>query len=275
MSVHVKRRAFPRWLSLGATLQNLLKLLRSTRPCRNAFVNLAFPAACVGCHTEIATDERETAETLVCTDCVEQLEFFKGPTCQRCGARAPASPATREECGRCSGVKLWFDEAIALGEYTGAMRQWLLRMKHRQGDLLSLAAGRLIWQHYQDRLTASKPDVIVPVPMHWRRRWSRGTNSAALMAEVLADRLRAPLATKLLCRRRHTPPQFSLPPSERKANVRGAFAVRLGYHLEQASVLLVDDILTTGSTCGEAARALKREGAARVTVVVAGRTMSH
>ena len=95
------------------------------------------------------------------------------------------------------------------------------------------------------------------------------------MAEVLADRLRAPQATKLLRRCRHTPPQFSLPPSERKANVRGAFAIRLGYHLDQANVLLVDDILTTGSTCSEAARALKRAGAARVTVVVAGRTMSH
>jgi ComF family protein len=155
------------------------------------------------------------------------------------------------------------------------MRQWLLQVKRRQGDLLSLAAGRLIWQHHQDRLTAAKPDVVVPIPMHWRRRWSHGTNSAAVVGEVLAGRLRTPLADGLLRRRRYTPPQFSLPPSERKANVRGAFAVRVGYHLNQASVILVDDILTTGSTCSEAARALKRAGAARVTVVVAGRTMSH
>jgi predicted amidophosphoribosyltransferase len=117
--------------------------------------------------------------------------------------------------------------------------------------------------------------VVVPVSIHWRRRWSHGTNSAAVTAEVLADRLRAPLAAGLLRRRRHTPPQSSLPPSERWANVGGAFAVRIGYHLEHASVLLVDDSLTTGSTCSEAARALKRAGAARLMVVVAGRTMSH
>src|SRR4029079_16417363 len=106
-------------------------------------------------------------------------------------------------------------------------------------------------------------------------RWLHGTNSAAVLAEVLADKLRVPLATSMLKRLRHTAPQFSLPPSERRANVRGVFALRTGYHLEQANVLLVDDILTTGSTCSEAARALKRAGAARVVVAVAARTMTQ
>ena len=78
----------------GRHAQILMKLLRSTHPIA-AFVNLAFPAACVSCHTEIAVDEREAAETLVCTDCVEQLELFTGPTCRRCGARAPRDPPAR------------------------------------------------------------------------------------------------------------------------------------------------------------------------------------
>jgi ComF family protein len=275
MPIQVRPRTLSSWLPPTSARQSAAKLVGAILPYRKAIVNLAFPASCVSCRAEIGSSEHEAAEILVCADCLDQLELFTGPTCHRCGARAPACPATRDQCGRCSGVRLWFDETIALGEYTGAMRQWLLRMKHRQGDPLSLAAGRLIWQHHHDRLTAAEPDVVVPIPMHWRRRWSHGTNSAAVMAEVLADRLRAPLATKLLRRRRHTPPQFSLPPSERKANVRGAFAVRVGYHLNQANLLLVDDILTTGSTCSEAARALKRAGAARVTVIVAGRTMSH
>ena len=148
-------------------------------------------------------------------------------------------------------------------------------MKTRRGDLVSLAMGRLIWQRYREQLSGFRPDVVVPVPMYWLRRWSHGTNSAAVLAEVLADNLRVPLAPGLLRRLRHTPPQFSLPPSQRRANVRRAFAVRTGYHLERANVLLVDDILTTGSTCSEAARALKRAGAARVMVAVAGRTMTH
>jgi ComF family protein len=140
---------------------------------------------------------------------------------------------------------------------------------------MSIAIAELTWQRHGERLQAQRPDVVVPVPKHWRRRWVHGTNSAALLAEVMARRLAVPLAGGLLRRVRNTPPQFSLPPSERRANVRGAFGVRAGYYLDRARVLLVDDILTTGSTCSSAARVLKRAGAAHVAVVVAGRTWHH
>jgi predicted amidophosphoribosyltransferase len=111
--------------------------------------------------------------------------------------------------------------------------------------------------------------------MYWRRFWWPGTNSASALAEVLADRLRAPLATGLLKRVRAAPPQFSVPPLARRANVRGVFAVGARHHLKQANVLLVDDLLATGSTCSEAARALKRSGTVRVIAAVAGRTLPH
>jgi ComF family protein len=247
----------------------------SIRPVREAILDLAFPAACVGCQAELAAREVAAGEALVCGDCLRQLALFAGPTCVRCGAKVSESAGDLSECGMCRGVKLWFDEVVALGEYAGLLREWLLRMKQSRGDLVSLAMGRLVLQRYRERLIEFRPDVVVPVPMYWLRRWSHGTNSAAVLAEVLADNLRAPLAAGLLRRLRHTPPQFSLPPSQRRANVRRAFAVRAGYHLERANVLLVDDILTTGSTCSEAARALKRAGAARVMVAVVGRTMTH
>jgi ComF family protein len=265
MIAKVKRRVLPIWRSTAA----------ERRFVRETILDVAFPPACVGCSAEIDAGHADARESLICADCLEQLAILAGPTCPRCGARAHPSAATHGKCGACSGVKLWFDEAIALGEYDGLLRQWLLRMKHGQGDLLSLAVARLIWQHRRERLIVRRPDVVVPVPMHWRRRWSRGTNSPAVMAEVLADRFGVPLAAGLLRRLRHTPPQSSLPPSERRANVRGVFKVRTGYHLEKANVLLVDDILTTGATCSEAARALKRAGAAKVIVAVAGRTMTH
>jgi predicted amidophosphoribosyltransferase len=179
----------------------------------------------------------------------------------------------RKSCHACDRTKFAFSEAIALGQYEGLLREWLLRMKDGHGDSLALAIADLAWQRQTDRLAALRPDVVVP--MHWRRRLARGTNSPAIMAERLAGHLSVPLANDLLRRTRHTAPQFSLPPSERSANVRNAFAVRPGYHLQAARVLLVDDILTTGSTCSQAARALKRGGAAFVGVVVAARTLRH
>jgi predicted amidophosphoribosyltransferase len=146
-------------------------------------------------------------------------------------------------------------------------------MKRAEGDSLSLALGRLTWHLRSERLTALDADVVVPIPLHWRRRLVHKTNSAAVLAEVIAGQLKTPMATGLLRRRRHTPPQSELTPPQRWKNVRHAFSVRPGYHLNEAHVVLVDDVLTTGATCSEAARELKRSGASRVTIVVAARAI--
>lgn len=238
--------------------------------CRGAGLDLLLPVACAGCDAEMAAEH----ESPFCGECIGRLRLLRGANCTRCGAAVPGAVA-RQRCYLCRGTKIWFDEAVALGEYDGLLRDWLLAMKDGRGELLALALAEMIWQQCRARLEAVLPDVVVPVPMHWRRRWVRGTNSAVLLAERLAQRLRAPLATDLLRRTRHTPPQFSLPPSERPANVRGAFAVRPGYHLREARVLVVDDILTTCSTCSAVARTLKQGGAGYVAVAVAARTLRH
>jgi ComF family protein len=263
--------------SSTAMRTRLARWAGAARAFGDAAVGLFYPSACAGCGTEIEAKRSPTSRRLICPDCIEQLPLLTGPTCRRCGATVPAiSAATfRERCHRCRKVKLWFDESVALGEYTGLLREWILAMKHHHGDVLTLAVADLVWWRYEARLTAMSPDVVVPVASHWRRRWEHGTNSAVLMADRLARRLRVPLASGLLRRNRNTPPQFTLPPSERRGNVRGAFSVNAGYHLNRARVLLVDDVLTTGSTCSEAARTLKHMGAVHVAVVVAGRTLQH
>jgi ComF family protein len=166
---------------------------------------------------------------------------------------------------------LWFDETIALGHYTGGLRELLLRMKRADGDSISLAVGHLLWQQCAGRLAQAEAHVVAPIPLHWRRRLLHRTNSAAVLAEVVAGRLGLPLADGLLRRRRNTPRQFDLTPPQRWDNVRNAFAVSGGYHLQRANVLLVDDILTTGATCSAAARVLRKAGAQRVTVAVIAR----
>jgi ComF family protein len=245
---------------------------------RRGTLNLLYPPACVSCGEELIADE--TANRVpFCAACWESLELFDGPTCTRCCAPLPAagSLVTRRGggCFRCAGRKLWFDRTIAAGHYAGQLRDLVLRMKHTQGQALSLAMGRLIVALCREQLEALQADMVVPVPMHWRRRLARGTNSAAVLAEALAPQIRAPLAARLLRRLRNTPPQSSLTPPQRWENVRRVFAVRRGYHLANAHVVLVDDILTTGATCSEAARCLRKAGVGRVTVVVVARAVSH
>jgi ComF family protein len=246
------------------------------RGLRRGWTDLLFPGACVSCGSELVSDVG--ADDLpFCVECLDRLELFAGPTCRLCGVELPESGpvgVSKRGCFRCDGRKLWFDATIAGGKYTGLLRELLLRMKHAEGQSLSLAIGRLLADRCREKLESVEPDVVVSVPMHWRRRLTRGTNSAAVLAEVLAGRLRVPLANGLLRRRRHTPPQFSLTPPQRWENVRQAFSVGSAYYLHKAHVMLVDDILTTGATCNEAARALRAAGAETVTAVVAARAIS-
>lgn len=248
------------------------------RGLRRGLTDLIFPNACVSCGVELASEEPSNGDLPFCVECLDSLELLDGPTCGVCGAElsdaGPLVVSKRGGCFHCAGRRLWFDATIAAGQYAGHLRELLLRMKHAEGQWLSLAIGRLVAIHCREKLEMVKPDVVVSVPMHWRRRLSRGTNSAALLAEVLAGCLRTPLANGLLRRRRNTPPQFSLTPPQRWENVRRVFSVGSAYHLTRAHVLLVDDILTTGSTCSEAARALRAAGAETVTVVVAARAIS-
>jgi predicted amidophosphoribosyltransferase len=252
---------------------------------RRGAATLVFPACCVSCDVELDEGRTAASDVAICDDCLEKVEFFAGPTCERCGAPLPfAKSADVGElkpvrkvagCYRCRGRKLWFDETIALGLYGGQLKAVLLRMKQAEGDALSLAMGRQIWKMHGDRLAALGADVIAPIPLHWRRRIAHRTNSAGLLAEVVSSKLGMPLADGLLLRKRSTHKQFDLTPPKRWGNVRNAFAVRAGYHLRDAHVLVVDDILTTGATCSEAARALRAAGAARVSIVVVARAFGN
>jgi ComF family protein len=210
------------------------------------------------------------------------MELFAEPLCERCGVPVPAVQvedgtmrriSIERGCYRCRGPKLWFHGTVALGLYSGRLRELVLRMKSAEGNAISLALARLLWQRRKAMLAELGADVVVPIPLYWRRRVVHRTNSAAVMAEVLSKKMGLPSASRMLRRTRSTQRQFEVTPSKRWENVRRAFALRAGYYLRDAHVLLVDDILTTGATCSEAARAILNAGAARVTVAVVARAL--
>lgn len=144
-------------------------------------------------------------------------------------------------------------------------------MKRARFEGVSGTMGRLYASYRAAELAKYQPELIVPVPMHWTRQMARGTNSAAVLAKHLASRMRLPLNSRLLVRSRKTLPQADLPPSRRFENVQGAFRVRVRYDIQDTRIVLVDDILTTGATCGEAAKILKQAGAKLVIAAVLAR----
>jgi ComF family protein len=174
-------------------------------------------------------------------------------------------------CTVCRGVVYPFESVLRLGPYESLLRDLILRMKHASGEGLAEALGLLWAEHAAPRLKATGATAVVPVPLHWRRRWSRGYNQSESLARMLAQRLGLPCPRRWLGRIRHTPQQTRQTPSARAENVRGAFAVPRGRALHGKTILVVDDVMTTGSTASEAARALRAAGADRVVVAVLAR----
>ena len=252
---------------LGATTE---RLRHTGLVCRERLLELLFPPACAACHKPLELG----GPAQFCDDCLELFEEFRPPFCPGCGASVPYPLADGQTCGHCHGRRNRWDAVVALGPYDELLQELLLKAKRPQGEIVALALAERLVELHRPSLTEVPIDVVCPVPMHWRRRVRRLTNSPSTMADVLARRLGAQLATGLLRRRRATLPQTSLPVSGRSRNVRRAFALGAGYRLQSAHVLLVDDILTTGATCNSATRTLKKAGASRVTLAVVGRSYS-
>jgi ComF family protein len=196
----------------------------------------------------------------------------RGRVCDRCALPVGPFADRAGGCARCRGGALGFDRAIALGPYEGPVRNLCLRLKHEPNAWLAPWVVDVLIESHDALRNAPADACVTAVPLHWRRYWSRGYNQADALASALARRLGL-RAVRLLKRVVATPPLALIGRTERARIMRDAFRPRRGAEaiVRGRTVLLVDDILTTGATSGAAARALKRAGAARVIAVVVGR----
>jgi ComF family protein len=228
-------------------------------------IDLAIPVTCWMCR-EPAPDRASA----FCAACEKSLTTDPDPVCPRCASSLAPATAAAGICPRCANENNAYDAVVRLGPYAGLLREAVLRMKKPHGEPFAEAFSALVAPHLRDRLQGHKADLVIPVPLHWMRRMRRGYNQSELLARALAAMLRLPLSTRVLRRTKHLKDQKELLPEERRSNVRGAFAPRRpGRPLQGRSVFLVDDVLTTGATAHEAARALQTLGARTVVIVLA------
>jgi ComF family protein len=148
------------------------------------------------------------------------------------------------------------------------LREVILRLKYSSGEELAELLGDLWAENAASRLRELTADTVIPVPLHWWRHWRRGYNQSEALARALARELGLPCRPGWLRRIRNTPKQTNQTPSDRLVNVKGAFKTSVTAAVKGKTILLVDDVLTTGSTCSEAAHVLRTAGAARVIVAV-------
>ena len=247
--------------------------LRPIKTTTVGILDLLFPPSCLACHASLSANEKAVS---LCDGCYADLNLSDDPVCMRCAEPVPTCTSPNfqgwpTDCACCREEKWHFDETISLGPYQGLLRYLVLQSKKQTGTLVARLLGQLLASKRMDRFQDLKEDTfVVPIPSHWTRRVFRGGNGPDRVAQGLASTRDLPTGD-FLRRTVRTAKQTELPPHRRKANVRSAFQAKLPDKATGKTILLVDDVLTTGSTASEAARALKRAGAGRVVLVVAAK----
>lgn len=223
-----------------------------------SLIELVYPPRCCICHTPSRLD--------LCELCLAGVDLFSDDTCDRCGR-----PLERDRsCPDCRSWEMWITSARCLGPYDGHLKNAIHEFKYGRRRGL---AGQLVGIAPEDaRSRWTTVNVITAVPLSLRKRRARGYNQSSLIAESVSAICGRPVAA-LLAQVVETDDQTKLSAQEREMNVRNAFVVTDERLVEGKSILLVDDVLTTGATANECARTLKAAGADAVHAFTLARAM--
>ena len=226
------------------------------RTCSRWTLDFALPPRCPGCGLIVADVHS------FCSDCWTKVAFLGDSGCRTCGL--PLQATEIDECGACLAVEPRIARTRAAVAYDDLSRTLAIRLKYGRKVAIARTMAR-----YMAPLVESEEGekILVPVPLHRMRLWNRGFNQSALVASELSRRLRIALDPFVLRRTRRTPPLKGMSLLQRRRAVAGAFKVADPARVKGKTVILVDDVLTTGSTAEACARTLKQAGAARIELV--------
>jgi ComF family protein len=247
------------------------RLARFAAPLRAALrfvVDAALPPLCPGCRAPLGDGAG------LCAACWGKVSFIEPPYCARLGIPFIYDPGPGILSMEAIANPPAYDRARAAVRYDEVARELVHRLKY--GDRLDLAPMLGQWMARAGRDLLAGADALVPVPLHWRRLWSRRFNQSAALAQVVSALAGVPVAAEALKRVRATPQQVGLDKGERASNVQGAFRVPPERKAEVSGrrLVLVDDVLTSGATVDACARALNRAGAAHIDVLVFARVVA-
>jgi len=254
----VGNRVLPRWFG-GA------------RALGEAVLDWIYPRHCYNCGDPIYGPGRN----VLCRDCTDILleRRIARHFCPVCGLPLPGDSDGESRCLSCMAEERYFDRARSFFPYDSPMAPVIRAFKFRGDFFLGPRLLRGVLRMGGAPPDVETPSAVVPVPLHPRRKHERGYNQSALLGRVLARYFNCRLLPGVLRRTRHTSRQTGLSRTARRDNVRGAFAVAKPQVVGGLSLLLVDDVMTTGATVDECCKVLKRAGADKVQVLTLARTV--
>jgi competence protein ComFC len=230
-----------------------------------AIASLLYPPVCTICGANVRAGE------YLCSHCESKTIRIIAPFCQTCSEPFEGAITGAFTCANCAHRTIHFDAAVAAFRSRGIVRELIHDFKYRRQIYLRHLVARWLCAAMNDeRLRAHRFNIIIPVPLHPARQRERGFNQATLLAELLSAEISIQ-SKPLLERIRYTTTQTALDRAERMENLHDAFRLRKNMDVRGLQVLLIDDVLTTGSTLSECARVLKRAGAISVYAATAAR----
>jgi ComF family protein len=239
------------------------------------FLDWLFPPRCRACGSWMTGPDA----ACFCQACRSRIELIGHPLCSTCGRPFPGTAGEDHPCGACIRREPHFTAARSWACYpreeseSQPLRTVVQKFKYGRKVSLGKPLGRLLARDYGPFVKHCGAELIVPVPLHPKRlRW-RGFNQSLLLARPLGRICDTPVDPFLLVRSRETPPQTQLSEEERRRNVRGAFAVNASEPVKNKTILLIDDVYTSGATVNECSRVLRRAGAQAVYVLTLARAV--
>ena len=235
----------------------------------HAGLHVCAPALCHCCNNLLNFDE-----IWLCKGC---KEYFKHPIdikCLRCNAQVGPHIDTADGCFLCKKDHFYFEKVVTLGFYKSQFKDAILRIKHFQEAHFARTLGTLLGAHFSST-QEFQPDFITCIPVHWWKRLVKGHNQTEAISLGVAEILKKPFVNSVLRKVRHTPEQSGLLPTERRKNLRNAFTPIFKSFIKGKKILLVDDVLTTGTTANQAAKVLISAGAKVVVVAVLARSFGR
>lgn len=223
-----------------------------------AISDLIFPRRCAVCDRPV-----DRLGQGVCLKCKSQIQYIKAPFCMKCGKQL--NEPQQEYCNDCLRRKHFYLQGKALYDY-GSMADSIFRFKYMGRQEYAGFYGKELYDRYGFWLRAVRPDALVPVPIHASRKRKRGYNQAELLAAELSKYSGLPVNSKLIIRKKKTKPQKDLTTQERQNNLKKAFKICQN-DVKLSTIVIIDDIYTTGSTIDDMAKLLMASGIQKVYYV--------
>lgn len=247
--------------------QETIKKRSFLKPFSKRILDIILPPHCLLCKNTVEENGS------LCSSCWSDMDFISKTSCSICSTPFEFDVGEDSLCASCIKERPIYDRSKTVFIYNDKSRKLITGFKYE--DKIHAAKSFAKWLFTTGKDLVEESDLIIPVPLHRIRLFTRRYNQSSLIAAELAKQVYLPVAHDVLIRKKNNKPQASLPRNQRLKNVIGAFAVKEKCKnlIEGKNILLIDDVMTTSATVSECAKVLKKNGAAKVNILTLAKTV--